>query len=239
MDLEENLKKLGLSDKEAAIYLLLLRLGRCPAAEISKRTGINRRSVYDCLESLISLGLVNYVIVEKKKTFGPNNLDSLYASIEEKKNTLESLKPELKKFLLKREAEPAIRIFSGRKSMKGVFEGLLENRQIIFIYGGAMTAKDFLKYYYPQWTKRRERYGIQIKGIFIDLPEVRSYVKSLPLASCKFIPAEFLSPTTLWWLQGNRIYLVFFQEPPIIIAIESAGMAKTYSSSFNLLWKKL
>lgn len=239
MDIEDSLRKLGLSDKEAAIYLLLLRFGHCPATEISKRTGINRRSVYDCLESLISIGLVNYAIVEKKKTFGANNLDSLSASIEEKKNTLESLKPELKKFLLRREAEPTIKVFSGRQSMKGVFESLLEDRQGIFIYGGAMTAKDFLKYYYPQWTKKRERYGIQIKGIFIDSPEVRNYVKGLPLISCKFIPAEFLSPTNLWWLQGNRIYLVFFQENPVIISIESAGMAKTYRSSFNLLWKKL
>lgn len=238
MDIEESLKKIGLSGKEAAIYLLLLKSGQRSATEISKRTGINRRSVYDCLESLVSVGLANYTIVEKKKTFGANNLDSLSASLEEKKNAIESLKPELKKFLLMREAEPAIRIFSGKKSMKSVFEGLLENRQTIFIYGGAMSAKDFLKYYYPQWTKRREKLGIQLKGIFMDLPEVKAYVKSLPRIAYKFIPAKFLSPTTIWWLQGNKIYLVFFQENPMIISIESAGMAKTYRSSFNLLWKK-
>jgi len=69
-------------------------------------------------------------------------------------------------------------------------------------------------------------------------PEVREYVKTLPLIEFKFIPEEILSPA-FWWLQGNKVYHVFFQENPIIISIESKELAKTYLNSFNLLWKKL
>jgi len=237
MDVEENLEKLGLTKKEAQIYRQLISSGPSPAIKLSKITGINRRSVYDALESLISQGLVNYVIVEKKKVFQATSLDSLSTLIDEKKKLVDSLQKELKELIVKKEAEPKIEVFSGKKSMKGIFERLLESKKTIFIYGGAMPAKDFLKYYYPQWTKKREKAGIKIKGMFVDAPKVREYVKSLPLTASKFVPKEFLSPA-FWWLQGNTIYQVFFQENPTVITVQSKEMAKTYYNSFSLLWKK-
>jgi sugar-specific transcriptional regulator TrmB len=238
MDLEHGLEMLGLSKNETEVYVRLVKGGASSAVKISQLTGINRRSVYDSLESLISKGLVNYTVEEKKKLFQPSDLKSLSAMIDEKRYVVNSLQPQLERFLSKRETEPKIEVFSGKGSMRGVFERLLDSKKTIFLYGGAMPAKEFLKYYYPQWTNKRKKMSVKMKGIFIDLPEVKNYVKGLPLISYKFIPKEFLSPA-FWWLQGDKIFLVFFQENPTVVAIESKEMAKTYYNSFNILWKKL
>lgn len=56
----ENLTQLGLSEKEALLYLLLLRNGPSPASSLAKRLQIKRVSLYPVLESLTERGLVDY-----------------------------------------------------------------------------------------------------------------------------------------------------------------------------------
>lgn len=55
-----NLTELGLSEKEALLYLLLLRSGPSPASSLAKRLQIKRVSLYSVLESLTERGLVAY-----------------------------------------------------------------------------------------------------------------------------------------------------------------------------------
>ena len=55
-----NLTELGLSEKEALLYLLLLRSGPSPASSLAKRLQIKRVSLYPVLESLTERGLVDY-----------------------------------------------------------------------------------------------------------------------------------------------------------------------------------
>lgn len=55
-----NLTELGLSEKEALLYLLLLRSGPSPASCLAKRLQIKRVSLYPVLESLTERGLVAY-----------------------------------------------------------------------------------------------------------------------------------------------------------------------------------
>ncbi len=55
-----NLTELGLSEKEALLYLLLLRNGPSPASSLAKRLQIKRVSLYSVLESLTERGMVAY-----------------------------------------------------------------------------------------------------------------------------------------------------------------------------------
>jgi len=236
MDIEEKLYKLGLSKKEAQVYNYLIRYGALSATNLAQKTMVNRRSVYDSLESLISQGLVIYQIKEKKKIFQATNPSNLSLLIDEQKSIIQNLQIELKPIYEGKINSPVIEIYSGKKSMKGVFEKLLENKNTIYIYGGAMPANEYFDIYYPQWTKKRENKNIKIKGLFINNSKVKDYLKKLPLINYRFIPEEYLGPA-FWWLQENKIYLVFFQEDPTVIRIESSDLAKTYKSSFNLMWE--
>ncbi len=238
MEVEKTLAKLGLGKKEASIYLTLHRGDVLTATELSKRTGINRRSVYDALDSLSSQGLVSYLVHDKKKLFSTNSLSVLDSQLDEKKQLLKTLIPLMAKSAVSGKVGPQIRVYSGKNSMKAVLEELIATKEIIYIYGGGMQISELLKFYYPHWTKKREAQGILLKGIFIDLPKIRALIKTLAQIQYKFIEKEYLSPA-FWWLKGNKIYLVFFDENPIIVSIESASLAKTYLSSFNLLWKNL
>ena len=56
--MEEVLLKIGLSDKEAAAYMLLLKTPNLTAQLVSERTGIQRTNVYRLLDNLLEQGLI-------------------------------------------------------------------------------------------------------------------------------------------------------------------------------------
>ena len=57
--LEQDLKNLGLSEKEAIIYLASLELGPSTIQEISKKAQIKRSSTYDMIRFLMERGLMS------------------------------------------------------------------------------------------------------------------------------------------------------------------------------------
>ena len=58
MTIQRLLKEIGLNDKEAKIYLTLLKHGKVLPAILSKLTGINRATVYAIANNLASLGII-------------------------------------------------------------------------------------------------------------------------------------------------------------------------------------
>ena len=53
------LNELGLEERETKIYLLLLKEGDSSALQIARKVKIDRTTIYDVLERLISKGLVS------------------------------------------------------------------------------------------------------------------------------------------------------------------------------------
>ncbi len=235
MDVFEGLQKLGLSEKEARTYLALLELGEVSVGEIAKRTGIHRRSCYDALNSLQEKGLVSFSIVEGVKTYRATCLDAFKALVRERDLLVEDLLQKLKK-KEKKEEEPVIEIFKGIKSVKGIFEDFLRDGRTVYIYGGHNPARIYLKYYYPKFTKMREKLGVRVRALHTDVPGVREMAKSLPLWDARFIDKRMFSPS-FWWIQGDRVYICFWRKEPIVIRITDKNLAKTYLGSFRMMWK--
>lgn len=101
----EMLLKLGLSEKEAKVYLAALTLGSAPAAKIAQQAGVNRPVTYVILEKLAQMKLVTYYDKGKIQTYtaeSPERLSLIlqeqereikrtYAELEEKLPELQSL----------------------------------------------------------------------------------------------------------------------------------------------------
>jgi sugar-specific transcriptional regulator TrmB len=66
---EKDLQELGLNDKESAVYLALLSVDNDSVIDLSKKTNINRTTIYPVLESLMTKGLVSEVKMDKKIRF--------------------------------------------------------------------------------------------------------------------------------------------------------------------------
>ena len=77
LHLEQSLIEIGLSKKEARVYISLLSLGHGTVSQIARRANINRTTGYDILDSLFSKRLVNISGKEPKQEYAaepPENL---------------------------------------------------------------------------------------------------------------------------------------------------------------------
>jgi sugar-specific transcriptional regulator TrmB len=83
------LKKIGLKEKEAKVYLAVLSLKYTPAQKIAKEAKISRPAVYEILKDLKNKGLVVENKEKNKRYFSGESPDRLL-------NTLQTQKKELK-----------------------------------------------------------------------------------------------------------------------------------------------
>jgi len=72
------LEKLGLSDKEAAVYLASLELGPSPVQVISRKAEVNRATTYVMIEVLLQKGLMSTFDKGKKTMYTAEKPERLH-----------------------------------------------------------------------------------------------------------------------------------------------------------------
>jgi sugar-specific transcriptional regulator TrmB len=123
----EALKKIGLGHNESKIYLTLLKLGPSMAGKVAKESNIDRSACYDSLKALIKKGLVSYAIEANRKKFAAANPEKLNDYLDEKKNLVSDILPNMKEMFNQTEEKSQVNMFKGMKGMKTVFEDILKN----------------------------------------------------------------------------------------------------------------
>lgn len=119
--LEKYLQEIGLNEKEAALYLALLQVDNDSVANISKKTKINRSTVYFVLESLEKKGLVSEVRLDKKVHYAAESPERLETFVERQKVVLEEhaarlkdIIPQMKSVQREQGERPIVKFFDGR-----------------------------------------------------------------------------------------------------------------------------
>lgn len=232
----KSLKKLGLTEKEAKIYAALTEIGDCTAEQLSKITGIHRRSVYDALNALMRNGLIVTSFLRDKKVFATTGVHVFLSWIEENKEYAADflhIQAEKRKITL---PAPQVKVFYGKNGIKAILADVIKEGKLFYNYGGAGYIPKFLENYYPQWASRIQRAKIPSIAIFTDMPGVREMAKKQPIYNVRFISKKFFS-YAVWWLYGNKMVILFWKEDPLAIVIEGEEFAKTYRNFFNIMWR--
>ncbi|NBS41904.1 hypothetical protein EBS80_04590, partial [bacterium] len=128
-DLIQELGHLGLSEKEAAVYLASLELGPAPVQDISHKAKVNRATTYVMIESLMGRGLMSSFVRGKKRFYASESPERLRAvlrmqrrEIEQKEEELETVFPMLAALYNAEGAKPQIRYLEGVEGVQSVRE---------------------------------------------------------------------------------------------------------------------
>jgi len=89
------LQEMGLSAKEAFVYMALLPRRDIGTSKLIQMTGLHGQFVYNALERLEKLGLAKHVIQSGRRKFSANAPSRLLSLIEEKRMTAHSLARQL------------------------------------------------------------------------------------------------------------------------------------------------
>ena len=157
METIEALKKFGLSEKEAKIYIASLELGESTASDIAIKSNLPRTLVYDILERLIEIGIASYVIKNNKKFFLASDPSQLSEILKEKQEIIKNILPELISLQkLKGVKRPKIEIYEGKEGMKSVMNNILNSDvREFYAYGSSRSSYEIIPAFMDDWHKKR------------------------------------------------------------------------------------
>ena len=117
---DQELIDLGLSEKEAAVYLASIQLGPSPVQKISNKSRVNRATTYVIIESLMEMGLMSKYDEGKKTFFVAEKPERLVNYFEEKGRDLKDkifkinqIVPELNSLYNDLSDKPKVKYYEG------------------------------------------------------------------------------------------------------------------------------
>lgn len=250
MEFIKELKKLGLNDKESAVYVACLELGPSPVQAIARKSKVVRATTYVILEALMQRGLVTHFKQGKKTLYSaepPRQLMRLIEKQEEelkvKHRELEVLLPELQMLMKAGGEKPSVRYFEGK-------EGLLVMRQEIVRYSRSgdtiynFTPMEHLDAVFPQVDdnvlKQRLAKGIHAKTIFTTrskrLHDMLMSQTRAHLLERRFVPPENFPGNSGMTIYRDRIAIGSFTGKLTGVIIESETMSDMMRRLFEIAW---
>jgi sugar-specific transcriptional regulator TrmB len=243
IELQTKLTDIGLSEKEAGVYISLLELGRGTVSQICRGANINRTTGYDILDSLSAKGLVIISGKEPKQEYSaesPENLSRFITKdIKQKHEALkktEDLIPQLKS-IHNMTDRPRVRFYEGIEGLIEVYEDTLTSHEPIRAYATVDDMHAALPNYFPKYYKRRAGNGISIRAIIpkTEIGLERGTHDKEEARESAFVPADkfYFSPEIN--IYDNKVMIASLREKLGII-IESAEIADAMKKIYELAW---
>lgn len=244
MELEEILKNIGLSDKEAKTYLALLELGTSTIKPIATHAGIKRTAIYYFIDRLIEIGLITQNEVNNRMRYTAVNPERLMEIEKQRIDKLDKYLPELKALFNLNPTKPRITYFEGPEQMKNIlWEELGCKKETLYVWpnkdalsmvGGA----EFLK----MIDDKRIKKGVWVKAIRFDY---RDKLFDTSASSAKYLrELRFDSTVKHPFTMGMSIYdsgkVAFFssKKEGFAVLVESKELEELMRAFFELLWEK-
>ncbi|MDD5463541.1 MAG: helix-turn-helix domain-containing protein [Candidatus Moranbacteria bacterium] len=236
--LHKQLQDAGLNETEAKIYLASLELGQTSVSRIARKSGIKRTTIYLSLENLAAKGLISTVKKEGKSLYYAEDPRNLERIMQERKDRISKLMPELLAFTSLIDKKPEIRYFEGVEGIKEVLMHALNNadQEICNMYSEVFITdfdeKYFTEYYVPERMKKK----IFVRTLVPDNELMRSLESEKSFRKIKLLPPDLFKINIEIMLYGkDKVNIISFKEKFALI-IESPAIHNSFKSIFETLW---
>lgn len=240
-EVEKLLELSGFSDKEIAVYLALLELGKGTVTEVARKSGVGRTHCYVILGELVSKELISVSGKEPKQEYiseSPAKLkEYLQKEFLQKKEVYEKtmeIIPDLVS-IHKTGNRPRVRFYEGENGLKTVYEDTLTAKENIYAFSTYENMHTVLPDYFPEYYKRRTEKNIFVYGITPRTPfsEIRQANDQKENRKLFLVPQpEFPIPTEID-VYDNKVMIASWLEKLGVI-IESQEIADSIKSIFKL-----
>ncbi|MDO9231401.1 MAG: helix-turn-helix domain-containing protein [bacterium] len=239
MDNIKSLGQLGLSEKEAKIYLALLEIGESTVLPISKKAGLKRTHCYELLENLARQDLVDYYEKNNRRQYYAEDPQKLKEALQLKLEGVNKILPELRSVYNQLTVKPRIRFYEGEEGLKEAQYDTLKispgNEILSYAAAGGLYYEKFA----DQYIKNRVKKNISVRAIVPITQETEKIVNQdkKQLRFSRLIPADKFPFTNEIDIYDNKVAIISYQKEFIAVIIESESIAKTQKMIFELAWE--
>ncbi|MEK6825514.1 MAG: helix-turn-helix domain-containing protein [Nanoarchaeota archaeon] len=233
--MEQELIKLGLTEKEACVYLVCLKAGEVTANRISELSHLPRSTTYDLLDKLRHLGLISTYIKDSRTHFKANSPESLKVILNEKREILDKVLPDLRNIQNIITDRPYAEVFQGKNAILKILNEILDNAKSLKVIGSMGNALEKIDYHPEKFRKRRIERRIKIKQI-LELSKESKKIDRDKFTEIKFLESLNNSKEGIFMFD-DFVYHIIFQFEISAIKIKSEDHAKSMGILFDELWK--
>jgi len=229
--IRETLRKIGLSDEEINIYLLLLKKGSSKATVISKELGVARTTIYRFLSSLHEKGLVSENIQNNVRYYNPVSPNRIPEIMEERVEELKGVIPKLASLQKGTGEESKVELFKGKEGIKTILRDIIRDKKPYTFLGEAEKYFSEIEIFSSQWIKKIEAEKVQGKLLCSE----EQNFKITKTEKYKLLPHDLI-PEISVWTYGNKTALIAWSDPLYAILINSKSVTRGNKKTFDYFW---
>lgn len=239
MEMPEVLEKIGLTPKQAGVYLALLELGTASVQSISGKAGVKRPTTYLILEDLQQKGLVSVVPRAKKHLFTAESPELLVSQLGRREELLRRFLPNLLAIYNARKEKPQVQLFSGREGVKEIYQMIFESPEVWF-FGTVAEVEKIYPEGLRQFVKRVAELKIKARDLLSRTPDDYAYAAQVQINEnyqIRFIPegSGFPSDSAIF---GDRVVFFSFRPEIFAVLVKSRAVSQSLRTLYELAWQK-
>ncbi len=240
MGIETNLKEFGLSSKEAKMYLSSLSLGTSSITQLAKKAGLKRPTAYLVIDDLLQKHLLVKIPKGKKTFYKAENPETFSQQLENKRNALAQMLPELKNVYLTNLKQPKIRFYEGKENIYKIQEEMCKAKEIWAVFSPEKFLKVFSHKDNEHFFRVLVRHGGIIYDMFEDTEKAREFSQAkyrFGISEVKFLPPQIKFATDIW-VHEDKLTAISFENLTAVV-IEDESIAKTQKQLLKFIWSHL
>ena len=238
MNIKE-LEDIGLSTKEAQVYLATLMRGNTTALSISRKAKLPKTTTADILASLVKQKLVSKYTKGRKNYYTTLDPAILSERVAKQQDTLQKLLPQLKAMHESRVDRPKVRFYEGNSEYISVLKELVrETSEVLVIASTKDTLSSMPTEYLDLTIKERLANKVLAKALYTNDP---NGLKLKSDSSQELRVTKIIQPslpfTSMIWVWNNKVAFFDVKNEVNIFIIESLEIAQTMRMMFQSMWE--
>lgn len=238
MAIKEILEKLGMTKNEVLIYITLLHHGELNVNELGAKAGLHRPGCYDIIERLLDKGFVSYILKDNKKHFKAVDPEKLLEYLEERKEEVKNILPQLHSMQNSQQEETQVEIIKGRKVLstilKDVFKNIQKTKKPLLAMG--IEEEKFLTF--DELAIKKHIANLQKKKLkekLLAKKSAKTFFKGSQ-SIYRLIPDHLFNPNPTH-IYEDKVASIVWGQPTYGIIIKSKALADANRKYFEILWK--
>jgi sugar-specific transcriptional regulator TrmB len=231
--LEKFLEEIGLSDKEAKVYLALIEVDDDSVLNLARRTGVNRTTIYPVLQALTVKGLVSETQKGVKTHYRaepPERLQSVLErrkiEIDEQVKRLAEVVPRLRS-QMRGDSKPVVKYYEGKQGVLSAMDDFFgadsaDGETVHMIYNRDLLEARFTGDERERYQKIRVAAGLKTVAIYSASKELPPH----PLSLRRRLPPDVEIKADIAVFR-NRVRIITLGERVSSLLIEHPDIADT------------
>ncbi len=239
MALAEDLQKIGLQEKEAAVFLAALELGSAPISVIARRANIKRPTAHYVVRALTERGLLAKIPKKKRVLYAAVPPDRLRHELNEHQRILGIMLPSLESIYRSRPTQPNVRFYEGQEGLQTAYSEFYATHKTLY----AVTSMERV---YSAFSDADMGYflgllrdsGGQLIELVHQTPSGAQYMASLyrkKVSRAKYLPADVYFSIDL--IASEEKVAFFSFHTLLAVIIDDADIAHSQKSLIAYLWQ--